>query len=45
MLSSIFCIASGLALLENEQKFKLGGCVGTHKTPISCANMSSKCIK
>jgi hypothetical protein len=38
-------IASGLALLENEQKFKLGGCVGAHKMPISCANISSKCIK
>jgi hypothetical protein len=23
----------------------LGGCIGTHKTLISCANMSSKCIK
>jgi hypothetical protein len=44
MLSQISCIASGLALLEDEQKFKLGGCVGTHKTPISCTNMSSKCI-
>jgi hypothetical protein len=45
VLSQIFCIASGLALLEDEQKFKLGECVGAHKTPISCANMSSKCIK
>jgi hypothetical protein len=43
--SRIFCIASGLALLEDEQKFKLGGCVGTHKTSISCANMLSKCMK
>jgi hypothetical protein len=34
-----------LVLLEDEQKFKLGGCVGAHKTPISCTNMSSKCIK
>ncbi len=45
VLSRISCIASGLALLEDEQKFKLGGCVGTHKTMISCANMLSKCIK
>jgi hypothetical protein len=45
MLSRISCIASGLALLEDEQKFKLGGCAGTHKTLISCGNMSSKCIK
>jgi hypothetical protein len=45
VLSQISCIASGLALLEEEQKFKLGGCVGAHKTSISCANMSSKCIK
>jgi hypothetical protein len=43
-LSQISCIASGLALLEDEQKFKLGGCVGAHKTSISCANMLSKCI-
>jgi hypothetical protein len=34
VLPRISCIASGLALLEDEQKFKLGGCVGTHKTPI-----------
>jgi hypothetical protein len=34
-LSRISCIASDLALLEDEQKFKLGGCVGAHKTPIS----------
>jgi hypothetical protein len=39
------CIASGLALLKDEQKFKLGGCVGAHKTPISCANISSECMK
>jgi hypothetical protein len=45
VLSQISCIASGLALLEDEQKFKLVGCVGAHKTSISCANMSSKCIK
>jgi hypothetical protein len=45
MLSQIACIASGLALLEDEQKFKLGGCVGAHKTSISYANMLRKCIK
>jgi hypothetical protein len=44
VLSRISWIASGLALLEDEQKFKLGECVGTHKTLISCVNMSSKCI-
>jgi hypothetical protein len=35
MLSRISCITSGLALLEDDQKFKLGGCVGAHKTLIS----------
>jgi hypothetical protein len=45
LLSQISCIASGLALLKDEQKFKLGGCVGAHKTSISCANMSNKCMK
>jgi hypothetical protein len=45
MLSQISCIASGLALLEDKQKFKLGGCVGTHKMSILCANMLSKCMK
>jgi hypothetical protein len=45
VLSRISCIASCLALLKNEQMFKLGGCVGAHKMSISCANMSSKCIK
>jgi hypothetical protein len=45
VLSRIYCITSGLALLENEQKFKLRGRVGAHKTPISCANMSNKYIK
>jgi hypothetical protein len=45
VLSQISCIASGLALLKDEQKFKLGGCVGAHKAPISCANMSSRCMK
>jgi hypothetical protein len=45
VLPQIFCIASGLALLEDEQKFKLGRCVGAHKTLISCTNMSSQCIK
>jgi hypothetical protein len=33
VLPCISYIASGLALLEDEQKFKLGGCVGAHKTP------------
>jgi hypothetical protein len=32
-------------MLEDEQKFKLGGCVGAYKTLISCANMLSKHIK
>jgi hypothetical protein len=45
VLSQISCIASSFALLKDEQKFKLGECVGTHKTSISCANMSSGCIK
>jgi hypothetical protein len=45
MLPHISCITSGLALLEDEQKFKLRGCVGAHKTPISCANISSECMK
>jgi hypothetical protein len=45
VLSQITCIALGLALLKDEQMFKPGGCVGAHKTPISCANMSSKFIK
>jgi hypothetical protein len=45
ILSQISYTASGLALLEDEQKFNLGGCVGTHKTLISCVNISSKCIK
>jgi hypothetical protein len=45
VLSRISCIASALALLEDEQKIKLGGRVDAHKTPISCVNMSSKCIK
>jgi hypothetical protein len=45
MLHHISCIVSGLALLEDEQKFKLGGCVGAYKMPISCANISSECMK
>jgi hypothetical protein len=45
VLPHIPCIASDLALFKDEQKFKLGGCVGAHKTPILCANISSKCIK
>jgi hypothetical protein len=36
---------SGLALLEDEKKFKLGGCVGARKSSISYANMSNICIK
>jgi hypothetical protein len=32
-------------LLEDEQKFKLGGYVGAHKTSISCTNISSKYMK
>jgi hypothetical protein len=45
VLTRISCITSGSALLKNEQKIKLGGYVGAHKTPISSINMSSKCIK
>jgi hypothetical protein len=45
VLLRISCIASSLTLLKDEQKFMLGGCVGTHKTPISCAKISSKCMK
>jgi hypothetical protein len=45
VLSQISCITSGFALLKDEQKFKVGGCVGAHKTLISCTNMLSKCMK
>jgi hypothetical protein len=45
VLFRISYTASGLALLKDEQNFKLGGCVGAHKMSISCANMLSKCIK
>jgi hypothetical protein len=45
VLSQISCIASGLGFLEDEQKFKLVGFVGTHKASISRTNMSSRCIK
>jgi hypothetical protein len=45
VLSQISCIASGLALLENEQKVKLGGCVDAHKISILCTNISSKCME
>jgi hypothetical protein len=45
VLPRISCIASGLALLEDEQKFKLGGCVGAHKMLISCTKISSECMK
>jgi hypothetical protein len=44
-LLHVSCIALGLALLEDEQKFKLGGCFGTHKMSISYVNMLSICIK
>jgi hypothetical protein len=44
VLSQISYIASGLTLLEDEQKFKVGGCVGAHKMLISYT-MSSKYIK
>jgi hypothetical protein len=44
-LSQVSCIASGSALLEDEQKFKIGRCVGARKTLISCANISSICKK
>jgi hypothetical protein len=36
---------SGLALLEDEKKFKLRGCAGAHKSSISYANMPNICIK
>jgi hypothetical protein len=45
VLPRISCIASGLALLEDKQKFKLWGYVGAHKMPILCANISSECMK
>jgi hypothetical protein len=45
VLPRISCSVSGLALLEDEQKFKRGGCVGTYKTLISCTNMSSKSME
>jgi hypothetical protein len=45
VLSQISCTASGLALLEDEQKFKVGGCVGAHKMSISSTNMLFKYIK
>jgi hypothetical protein len=45
VLSRISCIVSGLVVLEDEQKFKLGGCIGAHKMSISCANMLSKCME
>jgi hypothetical protein len=44
VLSWISYITSGLALLEDEQNFKLGGCVGAHKTSISRVNMYSPCL-
>jgi hypothetical protein len=45
VLPHLSCIASGLALLKDEQKFKLGGCVGAKKMLSSCANISSECMK
>jgi hypothetical protein len=50
MCLHLCCLASivllqVLALLEDKKKFKLGGCVGAHKTLISCANISSECMK
>jgi hypothetical protein len=39
------CIALGLALLEDGQKFKLVGCVGAQKMSFSCTNISSECMK
>jgi hypothetical protein len=44
-LSQISCIVSGLALLEDEQKFRIGGCVGGHETSFSYVNMLSICKK
>jgi hypothetical protein len=44
-LLHVYCMASGLALLKNKQKFNLGGCVDTHKILISYANILSICIK
>jgi hypothetical protein len=44
-LSQVSCIDSGLALLEDEQKFKHEGCFGDHETSISYTNMSSICKK
>jgi hypothetical protein len=45
VLSRMSCTALGLALLEDEQKYKIGGCLGAHKTSILCASMLSKYIK
>jgi hypothetical protein len=45
VLPHISCMASGLALLEDEQKFKLGGCAGAHKMPILCTNIMSNGMK
>jgi hypothetical protein len=39
-LSQTSCIASGLALLEDEKNFKLGGCLSDHEMLVSYANMS-----
>jgi hypothetical protein len=47
VLSRISCTALGFALLEDEQKFKLGGggIFGAHKTSIACSNTMIICIK
>jgi hypothetical protein len=45
VLPRISCIALGLALVKDEQKVKLGGCVGAHKMLISCTNKLSECLK
>jgi hypothetical protein len=44
VLPRISCIASGLAFLEYEQRFKLGRCVGAHKTPMYEITMYLPCL-
>jgi hypothetical protein len=44
VLPHMSCISLALDLLQGEQKFKLGGCLGAHKTLISYTNISSKCM-
>jgi hypothetical protein len=36
---------SGLAFVEDEKRFELGGCVGAHRMSISYVHMSSIGIK